>query len=74
MTSSFILGIAGRGVGRLLLKTTLSYLQLRGAPLVVLSTAERNVSAQRLFERMGFRRTMVEMTREPSGTADGNRD
>jgi len=58
----------GRGAGRLLLETTLSYLQSRGAPLVILSTAERNVSAQRLFARMGFRRTMVEMTRELSGT------
>ena len=36
----------------------------RGAPRVVLSTAFRNEAAQRLFERMGFRRTMVEMTRE----------
>jgi ribosomal protein S18 acetylase RimI-like enzyme len=57
----------GRGVGRLLLNATLSYLTSRGAPRVVLSTAERNVSAQRLFERMGFRRTMVEMTRELDG-------
>jgi ribosomal protein S18 acetylase RimI-like enzyme len=54
----------GRGVGRLLLDTTLSHLKSRGAPRVVLSTAERNESAQRLFERVGFRRTMVEMTRE----------
>ena len=54
----------GHGVGRLLLNATLSFLTSRGAPRVVLSTAERNVSAQRLFERMGFRRTMVEMTRE----------
>jgi RimJ/RimL family protein N-acetyltransferase len=29
-----------------------------------LSTAERNEAAQRLFASMGFRRTMVEMTRE----------
>jgi ribosomal protein S18 acetylase RimI-like enzyme len=36
----------------------------RGAPRVVLSTAERNEPAQRLFARAGFRRTMVEMTRE----------
>jgi ribosomal protein S18 acetylase RimI-like enzyme len=57
----------GRGVGRLLLNATLSYLQSRGAPRVVLSTAERNVSAQRIFESMGFRRTMVEMTRELDG-------
>jgi len=30
----------------------------------VLSTAERNEAAQRLFASAGFRRTMVEMTRE----------
>jgi ribosomal protein S18 acetylase RimI-like enzyme len=57
----------GRGVGRLLLNATLSYLTSQGAPRVVLSTAERNEAAQRLFERMGFRRTMVEMTRELNG-------
>jgi len=54
----------GRGVGRLLLNATFSYLESRGVPRVVLSTAQRNESAQRLFERMGFRRTMIEMTRE----------
>ena len=57
----------GRRVGRLLLDATLSHLKARGAPRVVLSTAERNESAQRLFGHMGFRRTMVEMTRELSG-------
>ena len=30
----------------------------------VLSTAERNETAQRLFASAGFRRTMIEMTRE----------
>jgi ribosomal protein S18 acetylase RimI-like enzyme len=54
----------GRGVGRLLLDATLAELAARGAPRVVLSTAERNEPAQRLFERAGFRRTMIEMTRE----------
>ena len=54
----------GRGVGRMLLDATLAALTERGAPRVVLSTAERNESAQRLFARAGFRRTMVEMTRE----------
>jgi ribosomal protein S18 acetylase RimI-like enzyme len=54
----------GRGVGRLLLNTMLATLQSRGAPRVVLSTAEQNSDAQRLFGRVGFRRTMVEMTRE----------
>ena len=52
------------GVGRKLLDATLAALKARGAPRVVLSTAERNESAQRLFARAGFRRTMIEMTRE----------
>jgi ribosomal protein S18 acetylase RimI-like enzyme len=54
----------GRGVGSMLLDATLAALEARGAPRVVLSTAERNEPAQRLFDRAGFRRTMVEMTRE----------
>ncbi|HEY0783806.1 MAG TPA: GNAT family N-acetyltransferase [Thermoanaerobaculia bacterium] len=53
-----------RGVGRLLLDATLQALEAKGAPRVVLSTAARNEPAQRLFARAGFRRTMIEMTRE----------
>lgn len=52
------------GVGRQLLEAALAFLKSRGAPRVVLQTAERNESAQRLFEHAGFRRTMIEMTRE----------
>jgi ribosomal protein S18 acetylase RimI-like enzyme len=52
------------GVGRILLEATLALLAARGAPRVVLSTAEQNESAQRLFAGAGFRRTMIEMTRE----------
>jgi len=54
----------GQGVGRQLLDATLAALTAMGAPRVVLSTAEQNEAAQRLFARAGFRRTMVEMTRE----------
>lgn len=54
----------GRGVGGALLDATLAELKTRGAPRVVLSTAERNETAQRLFARAGFRRTMIEMTRD----------
>lgn len=54
----------GQGVGRMLLDATIDALKARGAPRVVLSTAERNAPAQRLFDRAGFRRTMIEMTRE----------
>jgi len=57
----------GQGVGKMLLDATLAVLEARGAPRVVLSTAERNESAQRLFARAGFRRTMIEMTRELDG-------
>jgi len=57
----------GHGVGRMLLDATLAALADRGAPRVVLSTAERNEPAQRLFARAGFRRTMIEMTRESDG-------
>ena len=54
----------GMGVGRQLLDATLAVLAEHGAPRVVLSTAEQNEPAQRLFASAGFRRTMVEMTRE----------
>ena len=54
----------GHGIGWMLLDATLEALKAQGAPRVVLSTAERNLSAQRLFARAGFRRTMIEMTRE----------
>ncbi len=54
----------GHGIGRALLDATLAALAALGAPRVVLHTAERNVAAQGLFARAGFRRTMIEMTRE----------
>ena len=54
----------GQGVGRMLLDATLEALEAQGVPRIVLSTAERNEAAQRLFARAGFRRTMIEMTRE----------
>ncbi len=55
------------GLGRLLLDATLAWLEARGAPRVVLSTAARNEAAQRLFTGAGFRQTMVEMTRDREG-------
>jgi ribosomal protein S18 acetylase RimI-like enzyme len=54
----------GRGIGRMLLEATIDELKTRGVPRVVLSTAEQNEAAQHLFARAGFRRTMIEMTRE----------
>ena len=52
------------GVATALIEAAASWLRERGAPRVVLWTAHPNARAQRLFERLGFRRTMVEMTRE----------
>ena len=57
---------AGRrlGVARALLEAAMAWLKEREMPRVVLWTAERNEAAQRLFAALGFRRTMIEMTRE----------
>ena len=52
------------GVATALVETAIVWLRERGAPRVVLWTAEQNEGAQRLFGRMGFRRTMIEMTKE----------
>lgn len=54
----------GQGIGRLILDAAIAALTSRKAPRVVLSTAEQNETAQRLFAKAGFRRTMIEMTRE----------
>jgi ribosomal protein S18 acetylase RimI-like enzyme len=54
----------GEGIGRKLLDATIAALSGRGVPLALLSTAERNEPAQRLFARAGFRRTMIEMSRK----------
>jgi GNAT superfamily N-acetyltransferase len=52
------------GVATALIEAAAAWLREQGAPRVILWTAHPNEAAQRLFERVGFRRTMVEMTRE----------
>lgn len=54
------------GAATALIDAATTWLKDRGMPRVVLWTAERNTNAQRLFSRLGFRRTMIEMTRELS--------
>ncbi|MFL5354145.1 N-acetyltransferase family protein [Archangium sp.] len=54
----------GAGVGALLAEELLRRMRARGVPRVLLMTATRNEAAQRLFTRLGWRNTMVEMTRE----------
>ncbi len=52
------------GIARALCAAVIDGLGELGAPRVVLTTAAKNESAQRFFDAMGFRRTMIEMTRE----------
>jgi ribosomal protein S18 acetylase RimI-like enzyme len=56
-----------RGVARALVLAGVAALEQRGAPRVVLSSASQNREARALFASLGFRETMVEMTR--TGTA-----
>jgi len=53
-----------RGTGRALVEAAAGWMEDRGAPRVILSTAARNEDAQAAFSALGFRRTMIEMTRE----------
>src|SRR5471032_179467 len=52
------------GIASALIEVACAWLRSIGAPRVILWTAERNAGAQRLFAQLGFRRTMIEMTRE----------
>jgi ribosomal protein S18 acetylase RimI-like enzyme len=60
-----------QGTGSALLNAALEWMKSRGAPRAILGTAARNTDAQRLFERLGFRRTMIEMTQELAPNAKG---
>ena len=52
-----------RGVASALMKAGIARLEAKGAKQLVLSSATQNVEAQALFESLGFRKTMIEMTR-----------
>jgi ribosomal protein S18 acetylase RimI-like enzyme len=54
----------GAGIAQLLMDGALAWFRERGVPRAILWTAARNRRAQQLFERLGFRSTMIEMTRE----------
>jgi diamine N-acetyltransferase len=54
----------GASIGTRLVNAAIAWLRDHGADRVMLCSAEQNVGAQQLFTRLGFRRTMVEMTRE----------
>jgi GNAT superfamily N-acetyltransferase len=52
------------GVAAALIEAAVEWLRSRGVPRVMLWTAVQNEGAQLLFSRLGFRPTMIEMTRE----------
>ena len=52
------------GVATALIDRAIAWLREHGSPRVMLWTAEPNKAAQKLFAKLGFRRTMIEMTRE----------
>ncbi len=59
------------GAGRLLAEALVRRFAELGVPRVILMTATKNESAQRFFARLGWRSTMVEMTREIPGSGAG---
>jgi GNAT superfamily N-acetyltransferase len=63
-----------RGAGERLVRAAIAWLEARGAPRVVLWSAAQNGPARRLFDRIGFRHTMVEMALERGAATAGPRD
>jgi ribosomal protein S18 acetylase RimI-like enzyme len=59
------------GVAAKLVEATVAALVTKGAPRVVLHAAAGNAGAQAVFAKLGFRRTMIEMTREADETGHG---
>jgi ribosomal protein S18 acetylase RimI-like enzyme len=53
-----------QGIGAALVEELSAALEKRGAPRVVIQVASLNPDAQAVFTGLGFRPTMVEMTRE----------
>ena len=53
-----------QGIGKQLLARAQQEMRKRGAPRMVLHSAVQNKAAHKLFEAVGFRKTMLEMTCE----------
>jgi len=59
-------GSRRHGIAAQLMQVAIDWVREQGAPRVLLGTAAQNTQAQALFHRLGFRDTMIEMTRELS--------
>lgn len=57
-------GHRSAGIADALMKAAFDWMRERGVPRVLLGTAASNAPAHRVFERLGFRNTMIEMTKE----------
>jgi ribosomal protein S18 acetylase RimI-like enzyme len=57
-------GSRKNGIAEALMNEAMAWLRSRNLPRVLLGTAAPNAGAQRLFHRLGFRQTMIEMTKE----------
>ncbi len=55
-----------RGIAQKLMLDAIARFRELGRTQVVLSSATQNAASQALFEALGFRRTMVEMTYDPA--------
>jgi len=53
-----------KGIARALMQAALAHFDARGVKQVVLSTSTKNAEGRALFESLGFRATMLEMTRD----------
>jgi ribosomal protein S18 acetylase RimI-like enzyme len=53
-----------QGVATQLMMRAMEWLREKKAPRVLLGTAAKNLRAQSLFHKLGFRDTMIEMTKE----------
>lgn len=56
--------LRGSGAAEALVRDCIARLEALGAPRIVLNTAVANERARRFFEKLGFRATMLEYTRE----------
>ena len=61
----------GTGAGRLLAEALVRRFSELGVPRVILMSATKNEGAQKFFARLGWRPTMVEMTREIPEDGEG---
>lgn len=57
-------GFRGQGIATALTAAAIEWSRERGVPRVLLWTAAPNEAARRIFARLGFRETMIEMTRD----------